>query len=794
MIKPDLPATDTAGPRKTGVVYTFPDPISASMLYWEPASGGFAARVRIIADQAQSLRIHLSFMDQPPPIEIRVQGNQDATILGPITGPGGRSREIWLPITVGGEAVLEVFVPNQESTPSIGLQVDQINYIFGGTAQLGQFVSTGAAQYTEYDAACYSNYPDYATIQTGIAATAMITFIKDGASYQCSGTLLNDRGSTSTPWFATANHCIPNPTVASTLVFFWHYEATSCGAFATDSRYRQTFGGAQLLWSDVTYDAAFLKLNSPPGPYTVFAGWDSGSLSIGDHVYGIHHPKGDHTMVSDGTVTALDAPATSIDTGAHLVLNDVRYTYGGTEGGSSGSGLFKVQNGFLRWKGALFGDVPSNYQEASYGPFDNFYNNVKQYLENTISPVATDSQPPTVPIGLTATAVSSSQISLSWSVSTDNVGVTAYKIYRGGTLVATLGNVTSYNDTGLATSALYTYAVQACDAAGNCSGKSSPTSARTSAPATLVTSYSFGSSSTFQQIGSLVYITIDRITNNSPFTTSGSLRIELWGLSAPYSYPNSILGYVVASIRTVNITGGADRLSPNSSFTGITLTLPYTAPPPGYTSFALFLEEYDSAHCTTSDRFCVVAYINYVSTMQDTQLPTVPTGLTATAASSSQINLSWTASTDNVGVTTYKVYRGGTLIVTLGNVRSYNDSGLTPSTSYAYTVQACDAAANCSAQSSSISGTTQQAGTTNVNVLSNCLFNWGETNYASLFAPRGAQSQNFGPYYFRYYSQTNAYLGVSSDNSHLFYLGPLSSNALLDLGVVSTWYATAGCR
>ena len=43
----------------------------------------------------------------------------------------------------------------------------------------------------------------------------------------------------------------------------------------------------------------------------------------------------------------------------------------------------------------------------------------------------------------------------------------------------------------------------------------------------------------------------------------------------------------------------------------------------------------------------------------DITTPTVPTGLTATAVSSSQINLSWTASTDNVGVAGYKIYRGG---------------------------------------------------------------------------------------------------------------------------------------
>ncbi|MEQ1743183.1 MAG: fibronectin type III domain-containing protein [Candidatus Nitrotoga sp.] len=75
--------------------------------------------------------------------------------------------------------------------------------------------------------------------------------------------------------------------------------------------------------------------------------------------------------------------------------------------------------------------------------------------------------------------------------------------------------------------------------------------------------------------------------------------------------------------------------------------------------------------------------------------PTVPTGLSATPISSVQINLSWTASTDNVGVTGYKVYRGGTLVGSPVTT-SYSDTGLTASTSYSYTLAACDAVNNCS--------------------------------------------------------------------------------------------------
>src|SRR5205807_4463479 len=90
----------------------------------------------------------------------------------------------------------------------------------------------------------------------------------------------------------------------------------------------------------------------------------------------------------------------------------------------------------------------------------------------------------------------------------------------------------------------------------------------------------------------------------------------------------------------------------------------------------------------------------------DTTPPTVPTGLTATAISSSQINLSWTASTDNVGVTGYNIFRGVVKIGTTPST-SYQDAGLNASTSHSYNVSAFDAAGNTSAQSAGASATTQ---------------------------------------------------------------------------------------
>ncbi|MGW4057453.1 discoidin domain-containing protein [Amycolatopsis sp. NPDC004747] len=89
----------------------------------------------------------------------------------------------------------------------------------------------------------------------------------------------------------------------------------------------------------------------------------------------------------------------------------------------------------------------------------------------------------------------------------------------------------------------------------------------------------------------------------------------------------------------------------------------------------------------------------------DTQAPSIPAGLAAGTATATSVPLSWSAATDNVGVTGYDILRNGTVVATSATT-SYTDSGLTPATSYTYAVRARDAAGNVSAASAPITAKT----------------------------------------------------------------------------------------
>ncbi|MFD0670969.1 fibronectin type III domain-containing protein [Cohnella sp. GCM10027633] len=325
-----------------------------------------------------------------------------------------------------------------------------------------------------------------------------------------------------------------------------------------------------------------------------------------------------------------------------------------------------------------------------------------------------DTQAPSIPSGLSSSGVTSSSVSLSWNASTDNVGVTGYDVYRGGTLVGSTAS-TSYTNTGLAASTSYTFTVRAKDAAGNVSAASSPLTATTSASGGgggTTTTYEAEASGNTLAGGAAV---------SSCGSCSGGSKVGYVGNNGGTLQFN---GVNAASAGTATITvsylnGDATRsaqLSVNGG-SAVTLNFPNTG---GWTTVG-----------TVQTQVALAAGVNTIKLSNpsgwapdfdriqvatsgggggsDTQAPSVPNGLNVTGKTSTSISLSWNAASDNVGVTGYDVYRGGTLVGSTGTT-SYTSTGLAASTSYTFTVRAKDAAGNVSASSSSITDATSASG------------------------------------------------------------------------------------
>ena len=299
-----------------------------------------------------------------------------------------------------------------------------------------------------------------------------------------------------------------------------------------------------------------------------------------------------------------------------------------------------------------------------------------------------DAQPPTAPSNLSASATSSAQVSLSWTASTDNVGVASYFIERctgsGCSTFIQIGTApatsTTFNDGGLTPSTSYSYRVRASDAAGNYSPYSNvsttttlPDSTPPTAPATLTA------------------------------TALSSTRVDLSWAAATDNV--AVTGYLVE-----RCTGsGCSSFSQIAAPAGTGTTYSDTTPSAG-TAYSYRVRATDAAG--NLGPYSPVA--SATTPTPDTTPPTAPSGLQAGAASNSQINLSWTAATDNVGVTGYLIERcqgSGCSTFTQvaappGTGTTYADVGLTSSTSYSYRVRATDGSGNLGPYSGVASATT----------------------------------------------------------------------------------------
>jgi hypothetical protein len=126
--------------------------------------------------------------------------------------------------------------------------------------------------------------------------------------------------------------------------------------------------------------------------------------------------------------------------------------------------------------------IGTETHRATYRAYDNAFPPCGTVVAPPGAPI--DTTPPSVPAGLTANPISSSQIALSWNASTDRAGVSGYTLYRNGSEVSTL-SATSFQDFGLAPSTSYAYTLSAYDGTGNQSAQCAPVSATTPESTTI---------------------------------------------------------------------------------------------------------------------------------------------------------------------------------------------------------------------------------------------------------------------------------------------------------------------
>jgi chitodextrinase len=274
-----------------------------------------------------------------------------------------------------------------------------------------------------------------------------------------------------------------------------------------------------------------------------------------------------------------------------------------------------------------------------------------------------DTTPPTTPTNLRVIGRTSSTITFGWDGSSDNVKVAGYVINGQNNFLNphVMGGSTFGTVTALQAGTSHPYTVTAFDADGNVSLKSvavtaAPSSTSSQSPSFLTTPVIVG------QVGVPYEYDSEAYGNPRPtyslVSAPAGMTIDSLGL---IRWNPTSSGTYQVSVRASNGVGTAATQSYNISVAG--------------------------------------------SSTGDVQAPSIPQNLQITGSTTNTIRLSWGASTDNVGVSGYRVYRNGVRVGSSTDTL-HSDTGLQAGTSYLYSIRAYDAAGNVSAESTRVTGTT----------------------------------------------------------------------------------------
>ena len=296
-----------------------------------------------------------------------------------------------------------------------------------------------------------------------------------------------------------------------------------------------------------------------------------------------------------------------------------------------------------------------------------------------VDKAAADTEVPTAPTEVTATDITTTTAKVTWTASTDNVGVAGYNVYvndsetpvNGETLVTG----TEYVLESLTAGTEYKVTVKAVDAAGNVSDGAVHTFTTENAADTEAPSVPTEVTVT-DVTATAAKVTWTASTDNVEVV---GYNVYLNGIKVNGEEPVTATGYDLA-----DLTAGKD--------------------------YEVTVTAVDAAKNESARSEAKMFTTQKTEEPTDTVAPTVPGNVTADGITQTGATITWEASTDNVAVTGYNVYVGETKVnATPVTVTTYNLTGLSAGTEYAVTVTAVDAAGNESAKSKAATFTTSEA-------------------------------------------------------------------------------------
>jgi len=368
----DAEKSGLIGRKRVGVSRYVENPVLGE---WHAAAdGGRVWTASIVSEGAKSLRVHLGNLDLPAGAALYYYAPQDAqTAMSPIEGQGPNGDgSFWTHPVTGDTVHIELYLPAGAAieTP---FEIDEISHNY---RMLDDDAGTRATLACMVDVRCAPQWPTWESVSYSVA---QMSFVDGGVGYVCTGQLLATQNADLTPYFLTANHCIENQTVASTLSCRWFYQTASCNGALGASVFS---GSATYLAGDSFSsgrDWTLLMLNGALPTGVFWTGWTTANINSGVTVHSISHPQGSWKRYARGTKFSNNV--------AGYQRVSFNQGVGTIDGGSSGSGIWT--DGATPATQLLFGDLSFGFGATNcdfptnpvyYGRFQEYYAQISGFL------------------------------------------------------------------------------------------------------------------------------------------------------------------------------------------------------------------------------------------------------------------------------------------------------------------------------------------------------------------------------------------------------------------------------
>ena len=294
-------------------------------------------RLGIKSEGAVSMAVYFSQFNIPEGATLHIYNGKRSQLTGTYTNADIQQNGILVSDDIDDDEIVIEYYEPADVLYHGSIYIDRISHRYRDINKIAmtdeeKAVSGGC----HFNTAC----PEGNGWRDQINSVVRIEITSGGASYLCSGAMINNTRFDKTLYVLSANHCINND-MSSTFKFYFKYETTACDVDDYGFANQKVTGGSIIATDNINYSSDFLLLKITGDMRRVttdsifFAGWDvSGASSVG---MAIHHPAGDFKKLS------IPKSVSSNYYSNYWTVSWYTYTVKGcTEQGSSGSPLFNA--------------------------------------------------------------------------------------------------------------------------------------------------------------------------------------------------------------------------------------------------------------------------------------------------------------------------------------------------------------------------------------------------------------------------------------------------------------------